>query len=64
MSEPGALPSSDAGPAAPGLGLPAALGAAFLALYVFTAYPAVSPYRDSGDMAAAAASLGVPHAPG
>jgi len=43
------------------LGL-AALG--LFALYLFTAYPTVSPYRDSGDMAASALTLGVAHPPG
>lgn len=37
---------------------------AFFALYLATLYPTVSPYRDSGDMAASAATLGVSHPPG
>lgn len=35
-----------------------------LALYVFTLYPSVSPYRDSGDMIASAFTLGVAHPSG
>lgn len=38
-------------------------GALFL-LYLYSAYPAISPYRDSGDMAASALTLGVAHPPG
>ncbi|MEW6040121.1 MAG: DUF2723 domain-containing protein, partial [Elusimicrobiota bacterium] len=33
-------------------------------LYLFTGYPTVSPYRDSGDLAAASYSLGIAHPPG
>jgi tetratricopeptide (TPR) repeat protein len=41
------------------------LGAGALGvLYVVSAYPTLSPYRDSGDMAAAAWTLGVSHPPG
>ncbi|MEE8425452.1 MAG: DUF2723 domain-containing protein, partial [Elusimicrobiota bacterium] len=34
------------------------------ALYLFSLYPTVAPYRDSGDMAASAFTLGVAHPPG
>ncbi|MDE2291009.1 MAG: DUF2723 domain-containing protein, partial [Elusimicrobia bacterium] len=34
------------------------------ALYVASAYPALSSYRDSGDLAASAWTLGVAHPPG
>ena len=36
----------------------------FFGLYLFTLYPTVSPYRDSGDLAASAITLGVAHPPG
>jgi tetratricopeptide (TPR) repeat protein len=39
-------------------------GLGLFALYLLTAYPTVSPYRDSGDMAASALTLGVAHPPG
>ena len=35
--------------------------AAFLALYAFTMAPALAPYRDTGEMASAAATLSVAH---
>ena len=34
------------------------------ALYVFTAYPSVAPYRDSGEMSTVIPTLGVAHPPG
>ena len=36
-----------------------ALFLGFFALYLVTAYPTVSPYRDSGDLAASAVTLGI-----
>ncbi|MHB2025782.1 MAG: tetratricopeptide repeat protein [Elusimicrobiota bacterium] len=37
---------------------------AFFALYVATAFPALAPYRDAGEMAASAYTLGVSHPTG
>jgi len=34
------------------------------ALYIFTAYPSVAPYRDSGEMSTVIPTLGVAHPPG
>ena len=42
----------------------AAVFFAVLGLYLFTQHPTVSPYRDSGDLAVAAATLGIAHPPG
>jgi hypothetical protein len=36
----------------------------FFGFYVFLSFPGSSPYRDAGDLAAAAVVLGVPHPPG
>jgi len=36
----------------------------FFALYLFTAFPALAPYRDSGEMATSAWTLGVSHPTG
>src|SRR3989339_1263640 len=33
-------------------------------LYLFTLFPAMAPYRDSGEMATVIHTLGVPHPPG
>ncbi|MEK9146070.1 MAG: DUF2723 domain-containing protein, partial [Elusimicrobiota bacterium] len=41
-----------------------ALTFGLLALYLLGSYPTLSPYRDSGDLAAAALTLGVAHPPG
>ncbi|MFA6029515.1 MAG: DUF2723 domain-containing protein [Elusimicrobiota bacterium] len=41
-----------------------ALFAGVFATYLASAYPTLSPYRDSGDLAAAALTLGVAHPPG
>lgn len=41
-----------------------AAGLALSAFYIFTAYPGLSPYRDAGDMASAAMTLGIAHPPG
>lgn len=41
-----------------------AAGAACVLLYLSSAYPTLSSYRDAGDMAAGAWTLGVPHPPG
>lgn len=35
-----------------------------LGIYLLTSYPSLSPYRDSGDLAAAACTLGIPHPSG
>ncbi|HAH07807.1 MAG TPA: hypothetical protein DCM05_15005 [Elusimicrobia bacterium] len=40
------------------------LFAGLLGFYLATAYPTLSPYRDSGDLAASALTLGVAHPPG
>ena len=40
------------------------VGVAAFLLYLFCAHPSLSPYRDSGDMAASAWTLGVAHPPG
>lgn len=40
------------------------VAAVVFALYLFTQHPTVAPYRDSGDLAVAAATLGVAHPPG
>lgn len=40
------------------------LAAGCSALYLYSAYPALSSYRDAGDMAAGAWTLGVAHPPG
>jgi hypothetical protein len=37
---------------------------ATLAVYVYTLFPTVAPYRDSGEMSAVLNSLGVAHPPG
>ncbi|MFH2202910.1 MAG: DUF2723 domain-containing protein [Elusimicrobiota bacterium] len=42
----------------------AACGLALFGVYLYTAYPTLSAYRDSGDMAAAGLTLGVAHPPG
>lgn len=44
--------------------LAAAVFAAFFGLYAFAAAPGLSAFRDAGDFAAAARSLGLPHPPG
>ena len=41
-----------------------ALSAACFCVYLFGLYPTLSPYRDSGDLAASAWTLGVAHPPG
>ncbi|MFH1724115.1 MAG: DUF2723 domain-containing protein [Elusimicrobiota bacterium] len=56
-------PEVDRAPRPAGL-LLAALGLGLFWLYLCSAYPTLSPYRDSGDMAAGALTLGVAHPPG
>ncbi|MBI5244468.1 MAG: DUF2723 domain-containing protein [Elusimicrobia bacterium] len=46
------------------LALAAALALGIFGFYLATAYPTLSSYRDSGDMAASAITLGVSHPPG
>lgn len=40
------------------------IAAVVFGLYLFTQHPTVAPYRDSGDLAVSAATLGVAHPPG
>lgn len=42
----------------------AAIFCAVFALYLYTLHPTVAPYRDSGDLVVAAATLGLAHPPG
>ena len=41
-----------------------ALPLALFAFYLYTLFPTLAPYRDSGDMASSAFSLGIAHPPG
>ena len=43
---------------------PALLGAILVPLYIYCLPPGLPPYRDSGEMACAAWTLGVAHQPG
>ena len=40
------------------------LGLGVFGVFLFTAHPGVAPYRDSGDLTVAAATLGIAHPPG
>ena len=44
--------------------LPFVIFIVIFAVYIFTAYPTIAPYRDSGDLIAAGYTLGIPHPPG
>jgi hypothetical protein len=43
---------------------PVVLGLVTFGIYLYTVYPTVAPYRDSGDLALASYSLGIAHPPG